>query len=275
MCNNKKICSFCGENKDLELFHKSSVQQYGRKSRCRDCVNLYRRLSAKKDKRELNKFLKKSKIKSKNNIKLIAINKQKNNINSGHKECNRCHSIKKLNKFGKRKVKFSISYRSYCKECEHFERNSSENGKKYKSSWYKNNKVRINKKDSKIRKTESYKKKRRVYLKKYYKENSHIYLWRTLVYRTVIKKDENTFKLLGYSYNELKFYLEKLFLPGMSWNNYGEWHVDHIKPLHSFSKNEKVSVVNALSNLQPLWATTREINGIIYEGNLNKGKRYD
>ena len=33
------------------------------------------------------------------------------------------------------------------------------------------------------------------------------------------------------------------------------------------------SIVNALSNLKPMWATTREIGGIIYEGNLNKGKK--
>ena len=56
----------------------------------------------------------------------------------------------------------------------------------------------------------------------------------------------------------------------MSWDNYGEWHIDHIKPLTLFDDNTPIHVVNALSNLQPLWATTREINGVIYEGNLNK-----
>lgn len=30
----------------------------------------------------------------------------------------------------------------------------------------------------------------------------------------------------------------------------------------------------ALENLRPMWSTTREINGIIYEGNLNKKKYY-
>lgn len=30
------------------------------------------------------------------------------------------------------------------------------------------------------------------------------------------------------------------------------------------------SIVNSLNNLQPLWATTKEIDGIIY--NLNKNK---
>jgi len=58
----------------------------------------------------------------------------------------------------------------------------------------------------------------------------------------------------------------------MNWNNYGEWHIDHIKPVISFDKNTPPSVVNALENIRPLWATTREINGIIYEGNLNRRK---
>ena len=46
--------------------------------------------------------------------------------------------------------------------------------------------------------------------------------------------------------------------------------VDHIKPLSKFDEQTPLSVVNGLSNLQPLWATTREINGVVYEGNLNK-----
>ena len=54
--------------------------------------------------------------------------------------------------------------------------------------------------------------------------------------------------------------------------NHGEWHVDHIKDVSLFNNDELPSVVNALSNLRPMWATTREINGIIYEGNLNRNK---
>jgi hypothetical protein len=60
----------------------------------------------------------------------------------------------------------------------------------------------------------------------------------------------------------------------MSWENYGEWHIDHIRPLSSFEPDTPVSIVCALDNLQPLWATTREIDGIIYEGNLNKNCRF-
>jgi len=59
----------------------------------------------------------------------------------------------------------------------------------------------------------------------------------------------------------------------MNWGNYGEWHIDHIKPVSSFDKTIPINVVNALSNLQPLWATTRRINGVIYEGNINKSNK--
>lgn len=77
---------------------------------------------------------------------------------------------------------------------------------------------------------------------------------------------------MGYSALELKYHLEQLFTTGMTWNNYSEWHIDHIKPLCSFSDDTDIKIVNALSNLRPLWATTREIDGEIYEGNLNKIK---
>lgn len=61
----------------------------------------------------------------------------------------------------------------------------------------------------------------------------------------------------------------------MSWDNYGEWHIDHIKPLTKFDKDTPIHIVNALSNLQPLWKTTREINGNLYLGNLNKNNKYE
>lgn len=61
----------------------------------------------------------------------------------------------------------------------------------------------------------------------------------------------------------------------MTWNNHGEWHIDHIKQVFTFSKDTPMNIVNALSNLRPLWATTRIINGVIYYGNLNRPKKND
>lgn len=75
--------------------------------------------------------------------------------------------------------------------------------------------------------------------------------------------------IVGYSIDDLKRHLESQFAVGMSWENYGDWHIDHIRPVSSFdfSKN-KYDVAKqcwALENLQPLWAVD----------NLRKGAKWD
>lgn len=69
-------------------------------------------------------------------------------------------------------------------------------------------------------------------------------------------KSKSTMKLLGCSLDFLKQYLEFQFKKGMSWSNYGKWHIDHIKPCASFDlskPNEQHKCFNYI-NLQPLWA---------------------
>jgi hypothetical protein len=66
-------------------------------------------------------------------------------------------------------------------------------------------------------------------------------------------KPTTTFKWIGCSAEQLKSYFESLFLEGMSWDNYGTWHVDHIRPISSF-KAEEWEQINHYTNLQPLWA---------------------
>lgn len=73
-----------------------------------------------------------------------------------------------------------------------------------------------------------------------------------------IKAGRTTFALLGYSKDDLVAHLEEQFLPGMSWDNYGAWHVDHKIPLSVFNFEDPEDVdfkrAWALENLQPLWA---------------------
>ncbi|MEN6623988.1 MAG: HNH endonuclease [Smithella sp.] len=64
--------------------------------------------------------------------------------------------------------------------------------------------------------------------------------------------------LVGYSVDQLMNHLEKKFKYGMSWNNYGKWHIDHIIPIAAFNfeKPEDLDFKKcwSLKNLQPLWA---------------------
>ena len=76
-----------------------------------------------------------------------------------------------------------------------------------------------------------------------------------------LKKPFKTEKLLGVDYLTAKIYIENQFKNGMNWDNYGEWHIDHIKPL-SLAKNE-LDVIELCNykNLQPLWALENIIKG--------------
>ena len=61
---------------------------------------------------------------------------------------------------------------------------------------------------------------------------------------------------LGCSVEELKIHLESLFQDGMNWENHGQWHIDHKKPLDSFDLTYRKQLLEAChyTNLQPLWA---------------------
>jgi hypothetical protein len=81
---------------------------------------------------------------------------------------------------------------------------------------------------------------------------------RSRIYHALKKniKSARTLELIGCTIEQLKKHLEKQFTSGMSWDNYGKWHVDHIKGCKEFDlskKNEQLKCFN-YSNLQPLWA---------------------
>ena len=72
------------------------------------------------------------------------------------------------------------------------------------------------------------------------------------------KNCKHWWNLVGYTLQDLTKHLEKQFVAGMSWDNYGKWHIDHVKPISSFSFNsyedENFKRCWSLKNLQPLWA---------------------
>lgn len=80
------------------------------------------------------------------------------------------------------------------------------------------------------------------------------------------KRPGSSVKDLGCTIQQLKEHLELQFKPGMTWDNHGQWHIDHIKPLSLFDLSDPEQFMEAChySNLQPLWA----------KDNLSKGNTY-
>jgi len=87
-------------------------------------------------------------------------------------------------------------------------------------------------------------------------------------------KLENSEKLIGCSIDELRTWLAGWFAPGMTWENYGTWHIDHHRPCASFDLADPAQQKQCFHylNLRPLWAKdnlskgakTRTVKGIEY-----------
>lgn len=106
---------------------------------------------------------------------------------------------------------------------------------------------------------------------KHYKENPLLAFIRHTISRIESakgsKRKERTMITLGYSQDEFIEHIESQFIDGMCWENRSEFHIDHIKPVSLFLKEgiTDIKIINALSNLQPLWA----------KDNLSKGAKYN
>lgn len=143
-------------------------------------------------------------------------------VKKNKRRCTKCNEIKLLH--------FYNTKESVCKECQNL----------YKRLSYKSKKqyVKMNPLTSKLRNCVS------TNIRQSLKGNKNRRRWECLV---------------GYTIDELMGHLEKLFKPGMTWENQGsEWHIDHIIPVSVFNFTTYTDLdfkkCWALSNLRPLWA---------------------
>lgn len=147
------------------------------------------------------------------------------------------------------------------------------------SEWYENNKEHRKqymkeyreKNIEKIRKTKRDYERNRKATDPLYKLISN---FRTAIYQVLkesnVDKNEHYFDILPYSQGELIQHLENQFTDDLTWDNYGEWHVDHITPISSFNiremGDEEFIKCWSLENLQPLWGeeNIRKSNSILF-----------
>jgi hypothetical protein len=87
------------------------------------------------------------------------------------------------------------------------------------------------------------------------------------------RKTERTHRLFGCTVQQLCDHLQGQFKPGMSWDNYGQWEIDHVKPCrlfnHRFPSQQRACF--HYSNLQPLWKSENRSKSGYYYG--EQGKR--
>lgn len=170
------------------------------------------------------------------------------------KTCTKCNQSKPLDNYGKNKS-YSDGLQYWCKLC-HTD---------YKKIYYYDNldkakQERLNWKKSNKEKILSYE---RAFQSWRY-QNDPIFRiiknQRNRVKQLITNKPTSFTQSIGCGSDFLKSYIESKFLPGMTWDNYGngegKWNIDHIRPLASFtdlSDDKQFKEAFNYENLQPLW----------------------
>lgn len=254
-----KICTKCGEElpATTEYFAKNKMGKYGLYSICKICMNC--KETCDENCKKYNKEYHENKLKI-------------------TKTCTKCGkelpaTIEYFHKNGK-------ILKSDCKICNNIKRKTWHiNNREYV---IKENKKRYNKnKHIQYQMHKRWRTENKELANKYARElmakkckndpkfklnkNMRTAIWRSLKGN---KKGQNWELIVGYTREQLIKHIELKFKLGMNWNNYGEWHIDHERPIASFNytniEDQGFKECWALDNLQPLWAID----------NIRKGAKY-
>lgn len=159
---------------------------------------------------------------------------------------------------------------SRCKSCysKYWRKNNPDKEKAGRDDWYRRNR------ESEIAKAKKWNKenanKAKIANAKYTKtHNYYVNRYRTDInfrLRVILRsrllqsvktdaKAGSAVRDLGCSITEFKNYIESKFIVGMTWDNMGKWHLDHIEPLLKFDLTDKEQFLKAChyTNIQPLW----------------------
>ena len=154
-----------------------------------------------------------------------------------------------------------------------------ERKRKNHKKWYEENKEKWNQyiKDYREKNIDKIREIKRNY-ERHRKSTDPIYKlinnFRTAIYQVLkennVQKNGHYFEVLQYTPDELISHLENQFKDGMTWDNYGDWHVDHILPISIHNIQEigdgEFMKCWSLSNLQPMWGedNIKKSNKVLY-----------
>ena len=180
------------------------------------------------------------------------------------KKCSKCKEVKPLSEFHNNKTYSHDGRRAICKKCHNIKcqeyrmRTKERFEEHYRKHWkeYRNNPV-VRERNNKARREYASIKRRTDPVFKL-RERVSVSIWSALRRNKGGKDGQSVLQYLPYTIEELKEHLESMWLPGMTWDNYSQWHIDHIIPqsklLYDSMVHPNFLKCWALENLQPLWA---------------------
>jgi len=230
-----KKCTKCGIPKILDDFYKDKRLKFGRTSECKDC-----------HKKQQMKYYE-------NNYEYVR-SYQAEYLNLNREELNECNKQYNNDKVAENPNYYKEQYQRYQEHQlkYHAERREDEEYREYMKEYLKEYNAEPENID-----------KRNEYWRNRYKNDIKFRLKQNIGNRmraSLIngKNNEMLENVLGYSLDSLILHLESKFLEGMSWDNYGLWHIDHKVGIANFNytsyKDEAFKRCWSLQNLQPLWA---------------------
>ena len=194
-------------------------------------------------------------------------NKTKDKLHCSCKECdkekyfkNREHNIVRMREYKKNNPeKLKEYYLENQEKYKQYRESKKDVMKSYLKDYYQNN---LKKRKIYLEITKDGRKLKRNISEKIRRESDSLFKIKIYVRNRIgfylkrngITKKNNTFILVGCTPQYLKLFLEQKFTEGMSWDNQGQWHIDHIIPLASAKSEEELYKLCHFTNLQPMWA---------------------
>ena len=182
-----------------------------------------------------------------------------------HKWCPSCKSMKSKSFFNKHSSRHD-GLQSNCRDCMHMKQkewSKTPRGNSKLQKYRKKHRKKLLEYGKQYRKTNRKELSRKEAERLKYDINFKIRkLMRYIVIGAIKRVSKNNCKYsstitqIGCTDTFFRDHIESQFQKGMTWDNHGKWHVDHIIPCSKFDLTDPAQqkLCNHYSNLQPLWA---------------------
>jgi hypothetical protein len=257
-CPTFKTCTNCGEAKLLDEFYRAKDKPFGRQSWCKSCKTAYF-AEHRADKAEYDRGYRE--------MKGDTLREQKAHYAAMHRddkrEYDRQYRSENADRIRTNKRAYAEANREavLAKKREWYQQNresilsrplSEEQrsaARERAAAWYRDNHERaIAAQSARERRLKAESPTYRL------RKRMTNVIWRSL---RAAKAGRSWTSLIPYGLDELAAHLQNQFADGMSWENMGRWHIDHIYPASLFRYTSPDDVEFAvgwsLTNLRPMW----------------------